>query len=101
MRAPSPTTRHFARALLDHKNPYTGLRWADDPALAWLSLVNEGNPGNFLPLLKGRLLEDWTRAWNQWLVARYPDRETRRQALGGPEPPGPMSLPLRDDGGPK
>jgi hypothetical protein len=33
--------REFSRNLLTHVNPYTGLRWADDPALAHVSLVNE------------------------------------------------------------
>lgn len=31
----------FARELLTHKNPYTGLSWADDPAFIGFSLINE------------------------------------------------------------
>ncbi len=72
----------FARALLDHVNPYTGMRYADDPALAWLSLVNEGNPGNFIGRLKGPLHDDWQRAWNAWLAGRYKDRAALTAALG-------------------
>jgi len=33
----------FARKWLGHVNPYTGRRWADEPALMCLSLVNENN----------------------------------------------------------
>lgn len=36
----------FTRALLGHVNVYTGRRWADEPALAFISLVNENNLGN-------------------------------------------------------
>lgn len=72
----------FCRALLDHKNPYTELRWADDPALFALSLVNENNPGNFIQGLQGKLREDWMRAWNRWLVERYPDRAALVKAMG-------------------
>ena len=43
----------FASALLTHVNPYTGQRWADDPTLAWLSLINEGAPGNFIARVSG------------------------------------------------
>ena len=61
--------RH-ARALLSHVNPHTGRRYADEPALGWISLVNEGTlgAGGF----------DWIREcrdsvlakWKAWLTAR-------------------------------
>lgn len=72
----------FARALLGHENPYTKLRYADDPAVAWLSLVNENCPGNFIAGLQGKLRDDWQRAWNRWLAARYRDRAALARALG-------------------
>lgn len=72
----------FARALLDHTNPYTKLRYADDPALASLSLMNEDCPGNFIDGLRGRLRDDWQLAWNRWLAAHYPDRHSLAAALG-------------------
>ena len=37
----------YARAFLEHVNPFTGLRYADDPTLAWLSLANEDNLCNW------------------------------------------------------
>lgn len=44
--------KDFARQLLEHKNPYTGLRYADDPAVALVEVVNENS-----------LLEFWARNW--------------------------------------
>lgn len=73
----------FATALLGHVNPYTGITWAQDPALAWLSLINEGNPGNFIGSLTPRLKADWVRAWQDWLTRTYPDAAKRLEALGG------------------
>lgn len=72
----------FARKLLTHVNPYTKLSYADDPALAWISLVNEDNPGNFISRLEGPLRDDWQSAWNQWLGKRYPDRQSLVSAIG-------------------
>ncbi|HEX2999862.1 MAG TPA: hypothetical protein VHR86_06460, partial [Armatimonadota bacterium] len=72
----------FAVNLLGHVNPYTGMRWVDDPALAWLSLINEGNPGNFTGRMTDRLKKDYTVAWNRWLAERYPTRDALVHALG-------------------
>ncbi|MDH7570359.1 MAG: hypothetical protein QHJ73_12330, partial [Armatimonadota bacterium] len=87
----------FTRALLGHRNPYTGLTWAEDPALAWLSLINEGNPGNFIGRMSEPLKADYTRAWNAWLARRYPTRDALAKALGKLEPgedPATESVPL-------
>lgn len=73
----------FAEALLGHANPYTGMRWGEDPTLAWLSLINEGNPGNFIGSLTPRLRKDYQRAWDAWLQKRYPDAAARSRAIGG------------------
>ncbi len=35
------TWKEFARKLLTHRNPYTGLTWGEDPALYSFNLVNE------------------------------------------------------------
>jgi hypothetical protein len=44
--------KDYARMLLDLRNPYTGLRYADDPAVAIVEIVNENS-----------LLEFWQRGW--------------------------------------
>jgi hypothetical protein len=44
--------KHYAKMLLDHRNPYTGLRYADDPAVSTVEIVNENS-----------LLEFWMRNW--------------------------------------
>jgi len=59
----------WSRNFLNHVNAYTGRRYADEPALAWLSFVNEGCVGN-----KGMV---WMKRhpvvaerWRTWLAAR-------------------------------
>jgi hypothetical protein len=44
--------KEYARQLLGHTNPYTKLRYADDPAVAIVEVVNENS-----------LLEFWMRNW--------------------------------------
>lgn len=44
--------KDYARQLLGHRNVYTGLRYADDPAVALVEVVNENS-----------LLEFWARNW--------------------------------------
>ncbi|MGN0855018.1 MAG: hypothetical protein ACI4R9_05820 [Kiritimatiellia bacterium] len=59
----------FSRAFLGHVNPKTGRRWADEPALAFLALVNEGNPGNRGYSFMARLPES-KAAWETWLAEK-------------------------------
>jgi len=58
----------FARQFLTHTNPYTGRRYADEPALAWLAMINEGNFGNYLDEMRD--IPEWRQAWEKWLRAR-------------------------------
>ena len=58
----------FTRQLLTHVNPYTGRRYADEPALAWLSMINEGNFGNYLSEMRN--IPEWQQAWQAWLTKR-------------------------------
>ncbi len=73
----------FARNLLSHRNPYTGLTYAEDPALAWLSMINEGNVGNFLGRIKSpRLKAECQQKWNEFLAQRYSSMAAIREAWG-------------------
>jgi hypothetical protein len=78
----------WMQVLLDHVNPYTGLRYADDPALAVLEVHNEDSifwhaPLNTLsegdaPNLNARLSE----LWMEWLGERYASDEELAAAWG-------------------
>ncbi len=73
--------RDFAGRLLNHRNPYTGMRWADDPVFFCLNLVNEN------PLLKiwrsgdqAAILAEYTA----WLAANRLDTPENREKRNGP-----------------
>lgn len=55
----------FARTLLTHKNKYTGLAWKDDPAIAFLSLLNEDTiykvGGGFVGICYEKKFQEWCR----------------------------------------
>jgi len=74
--------QEFARRLLTHVNPYTGLAWKDDPAIATLSLINEGMVLNFCDRQDDRTRPAWQAAFNRWLVSTYGDRSGLAQAWG-------------------
>ncbi|HOX07634.1 MAG TPA: hypothetical protein PK280_14640 [Planctomycetota bacterium] len=70
----------FSRNFLAHVNPHTGRAYKDEPGLAWLSLINEGNLGNYVGLMKE--IPDYRKAWNRWLAAEYRDRAGLAAAWG-------------------
>ncbi len=74
--------KEYARQLLTHVNPYTGLSLANDPVMAMVEITNENSifrfwnqgllkpfsAGGMLPMYHERLLDS---LWNSFLTARY------------------------------
>jgi hypothetical protein len=65
----SPSARQnlltFSSNLLNTLNPYTGLRWKDDPAIAWIVPVNENNMGSSTLELSPASRTLFNQAWQQ------------------------------------
>ena len=79
----------YLEALLLHKNPYTGMRYLDDPALAvveirnedsifWHSPLNELAQGQKFPKHTARLKQ----RWSEWLKKKYATDEKLKAAWG-------------------
>jgi len=60
----------FASAWLGHTNAFTGVRFADDPALIAVALVNEGNLDNGAGPEPFVSLPNWQEKWEAWLAAK-------------------------------
>jgi hypothetical protein len=79
----------YTKAVLEHKNPYTGFRYIDDPALAVLEVRNEDSIFWHYPLndlVTGKLAPKHAarlRArWADWLKARYGTDEKLKEVWG-------------------
>lgn len=55
----------FAKALLTHVNPHTGRRYADEPGMPFLAMVNEGSIG--YGVQEAREAPAMPAAWAAWL----------------------------------
>jgi hypothetical protein len=72
--------------LLRHKNPYTGLTYAEDPAIAFIEIINEQsilfytsmNPLKASPTLRQQVAE----RFSDWLRDKYGSHEKLRDAWG-------------------
>ena len=60
----------FASAWLGHTNAFTGVRFADDPALISVALINEGNLDNGASPEPFVSLPNWQERWSSWLAER-------------------------------
>ncbi|MCS6829635.1 MAG: carbohydrate binding domain-containing protein, partial [bacterium] len=79
--------KEYARQLLTHRNPYTGLTYARDPAVAFVEINNEnglvqGFMGGVTDRIPAVFQADLQRQWNEWLLAKYGDTANLRQAWG-------------------
>lgn len=69
--------KDYATKLLTHRNPYTRLRYVDEPAIAVLETTNENSVFYFFrsaDMSHPYYREELARRWNKWLLARYGDR---------------------------
>jgi hypothetical protein len=68
--------KEYARKLLTHRNPYTRLTYAEDPAVAFVEINNENGLihawlGGQVDGLPQVFLRDLRRQWNTWLKKRH------------------------------
>ncbi len=80
--------RDYARDLLTHKNPYTGTRYVEEPAVATMELTNEDTLvahawRNTLDELPPPYRDELARQWNAWLKGRYVSTVALKQAWQG------------------
>jgi hypothetical protein len=72
--------------LLKHRNPYTGLTYAEDPAISFIEIVNESSIlfyTSMNPLAQSPTLRKMTaRRFSEWLKKKYGSHETLVEAWG-------------------
>jgi hypothetical protein len=68
----------FARAFLHHVNPHTGRRYADEPGMPFIALVNEGSIG--YRNAEARATPAMQAAWAAWLARK---RQEKPQGFAG------------------
>ncbi|MBQ9774958.1 MAG: hypothetical protein IJW17_02845 [Lentisphaeria bacterium] len=68
--------KKFVRAFMTHRNPYTGLTYAEDPALFYVSLINEASAFNFCeePLYI-KAYGEWLKKQNLWSAENFARRD--------------------------
>lgn len=84
--------KQYARGLLMHRNPHTGLAFAEDPAVAFVEINNENGLilhwlAGDLDDLPGEFGKDLVGRWNQWLRDRYKTTANLRRAWNAPRQP--------------
>jgi len=86
----------YARELLTHVNPYTGLAYTDEPSVAVIEINNEnalwsnyrGGGMDYLPKMYA---DEFQEQWNDWLLKKYGSDEKLHEAWQY------ESIPLSDE----
>ncbi|MEN0039151.1 MAG: carbohydrate binding domain-containing protein [Cellvibrio sp.] len=84
--------KEYATLLISHKNPYTNLTYAEDPAVAFVEINNEN--GIFQQYFDGSI-DKWPQVfrtqlnskWNNWLAAKYTTAAELESAWGAVDEP--------------
>jgi len=82
----------YARELLTHRNPYTGNRYVDEPAVAMIEITNEDGliyiaRRGLIDALPDMYREALDARWQEWLLERYGTTEKLAAAWDGLELP--------------
>ncbi len=78
--------KEYDRLLLTHQNPYTGLRYVDDPVIAVVQIMNENslmwNPGSEfgVEVIPTSYRRQFDEMWTDWLRKKYGSHEALREA---------------------
>jgi len=77
--------KDYARRMLSHVNPYRGIRYADDPAVAIFEITNENSffmwsSEETLRTLPAYYADILQKQFNAWLVDRYGSNEKLRRS---------------------
>ena len=81
--------KEYARQLLLHRNPYTNTTYAEEPAVAFVEIVNEQGLihswlGGVVDRLPDTFKGELKAKWNAWLRDRYSSTDKLEEAWGGP-----------------
>ncbi|MBN2452204.1 MAG: cellulase family glycosylhydrolase, partial [Lentisphaeria bacterium] len=88
--------KEYAKTLLTHRNPYTGLAYTDDPCVAMIEINNENSlisqyHSGGIDGLSDPYASEFRRQWNRWLVTKYGTTAGLRKAWAWED------APLRDE----
>lgn len=72
--------KEYATQYLTHLNPYTGLRYVDDPAVAVVQVMNENSIYWSIEKEAPSYVAELDARWNGWLRERYTDTKTLDKA---------------------
>lgn len=84
--------KEYAKELLTHKNPYTQMRYADDPCVAFVEINNENGLihtwlGGGIDGLPEVFQKELQRQWNDYLKKKYKNTENLKKAWKVKEEP--------------